>query len=338
MTDPLIIHITAQEMTSRFYTVLLAHGFEPGRAMQCAEIFTSNSVDGVYSHGVNRFPRFIEFVQKKRIHVHAENSLVKSLGSIEQWDGNLGPGPLNAVHATDRAIQLAMENGLGCVALSNTNHWMRGGYYGWHAAKKGFVLIAWTNTIPNMPAWKALDKRLGNNPLVMALPFHEEAIVLDMAMSQYSMGLLEISALKNQALPVPGGFDVHGQLTKDATAIIESGRALPVGYWKGAGMALLLDLLATILSGGLSTCELSKQVDEYAVSQIFICFDVGKLGNESSISRMVNNIINDYHRSVPESDQEKIVYPGENVLKVREQNLKSGIPVLRSVWNSVLHL
>src|SRR5690606_12554923 len=104
----------------------------------------------------------------------------------------------------------------------------------------------------NTPAWGALDNKLGNNPLVMAVPYENEAIVLDMAMSQYSYGAMEMQRLKGGQLPVPGGFDKNGNLSTDPDAILETKRTLPIGYWKGAGLSLLLDLLATVLSGGLS--------------------------------------------------------------------------------------
>ena len=108
--------------------------------MQCAGVFTNNSIDGVYTHGVNRFPRFIEYIQKGYINIQAEPSLKHQWGGVQQWDGNLGPGPLNAIHATNSVMQLAQQHGIGCVALANTNHWMRGGTYGWQAAKAGFVV------------------------------------------------------------------------------------------------------------------------------------------------------------------------------------------------------
>jgi len=204
--------ITAAEMKSVFDQILLKNGFDNERAQQCAEIFTGNSVDGVYSHGVNRFSKFIQYVQKGFIQPGAVPVFKNGFGGIEQWDGNLGPGPLNAVVATNRAMELSQQNGIGCLALANTNHWMRGGAYGWQAAMAGYVFIGFTNTIANMPAHGAIDTRLGNNPLVIALPHNDTCIVLDMAMSQYSYGAMELAVLKNEHLPVAGaqGADSDG--------------------------------------------------------------------------------------------------------------------------------
>src|ERR1043165_3771146 len=141
------ILIPANEMKETFLSILLQHGFEKERAEICAEVFTSNSIDGVYTHGVNRFYPFILSVKNGFTIPNNEPTLTHATAALEQWDGSLAPGIINAIKATDRAMQLAKTNGIGCAALAHTNHWMRGGYYGWQAAKAGYVLIAWTNTI-----------------------------------------------------------------------------------------------------------------------------------------------------------------------------------------------
>ena len=325
-------------MKERFTGILLKQGFTKDRALQCAVHFTDNSVDGIYTHGVNRFPRFVQYIKEGFVKVEATPALENTCGGIQQWSGNLGPGILNALHATETVIGLAKQHGIGCVALRNTNHWMRGGTYGWLAAKAGYVFIAWTNTTANMPAWGAKDTRLGNNPLVMALPFNEEAIVLDMAMSQYSYGGLELSSMKNETLSVYGGFDTEGTLTKNPAAILASNRPIPMGYWKGSGLALLLDLLATILSGGLATHEISTREGEYDLSQVFIGIDISKLGDHSNIAKVVQEIIDDYHRSVPAGESKKILYPGERVLLTRKNNSANGIPVIKEVWDEIRQL
>ena len=335
---PAIVMIPADAMQEIFTGILLKYGFTQLRALECATIFTDSSLDGIYTHGVNRFPRFIQYIKDGYVIGDATPTLENKFGGIEQWNGNLGPGISNAIYATQLVMKLAEHHGIGCVALRNTNHWMRGGTYGWQAAKAGYVFIGWTNTIANMPAWGAKDAKLGNNPLVMALPYKDEAIVLDMAMSQYSYGSLELSAMKNEKLSVFGGFDPEGNLSKDPSAILASNAPLPVGYWKGAGLSLLLDLLATILSGGLSTHVLSKKEIEYVLSQVFIAIDISKLGNHSSIAKAVDEILKDYHQSMPLDATKKIVYPGERVLQTRKNNLDKGIPVLKKVWDEITSL
>jgi 3-dehydro-L-gulonate 2-dehydrogenase len=327
--------VSHQALEGELTRVLRALEFAPKRAKDLAGLFTRNTVDGVASHGINRFPRFVEHIQRGFIHIHANPVLKQAMGAMEQWDGCLGPGPLNALACTDRAMTLARTNGLGLVGLANTNHWMRGGTYAWHAAQSGMAFIGWTNTAANMPAWGARDCRLGNNPIVLAVPHESEAIVLDMAMSQFSYGKMEST---HTNLPLPGGYDTHGQLTCEPAEILASQRPLPIGYWKGAGLSLLLDLLATLLSGGQSTCQISKKDHEYGVSQVFITLDLNQLGEQSTLTQAVHQIIQDYQQSTPASDTDTILYPGQRVLQRRKHNLEHGVPVDRSIWEAIQKL
>jgi 3-dehydro-L-gulonate 2-dehydrogenase len=333
MTD--FIRVSAKELRVEFNRILIATGFDQSKASICAEVFTNNSVDGVYSHGVNRFPKFIAMVKAGAVVASAEAISKTNTNNFEQWDGQQGPGIVNALKATDRAVELAKSSGIGCVALGRTNHWMRGGTYGWRAAKAGCIFIGWSNTIANTPAWGAINHKLGNNPLVIAMPYEGEAIVLDMAMSQFSYGAMEMYELKNEKLPVHGGYDTKGMLSNDPSEIKKSQRTLPIGYWKGAGLSLLLDMLAAVLSGGLSVAEITRQDMEKNLSQIFIAIDASKLG---SINQIVKNIIDDYKTSIPETPGKTVRYPGENVLKTRAANILEGIPVSRAIWDEIRSL
>lgn len=332
------LKISYAEMKSVFQRVLLKYNFEASKAEKCAEIFATNSLEGVYSHGVYRFPRFIEYIQKGFIKVDAIPKLVSASGALEQWDGNLGPGPLNAEICAERAMELAAKNTIACVALANTNHWMRAGFYGWQAAKKGFAFLAWTNTIANMPAWGATDSKLGNNPMVFAIPFGGNALVLDFAMTQFSYGKMEAAQLEDKQLPFAGGFNHKGELTNNPEEILQTGRALPIGYWKGAGLSLLLDIFAAVLSTGQSTHEISKQKEEFGVSQVFIAINLKNLSNYPAIEKTISDIIEDVKHSVPENTNSRIRYPGEQAMHIRNINLNSGIPVNRIVWEKILSL
>ena len=332
------IRIPFTTMKSEFSRILLNHGFSAENAGKCAEIFAVNSLEGVNSHGVNRFHRFVRNIVEGLIKPNEVPTLIHKSGSLEQWEGNLAPGPLNATFASDRATQLARENGIGLVALAHTNHWMRGGTYGWQAARKGFVFIGWTNTCPNMPAWGAKDARLGNNPFVFAVPYKNDAIVLDFAMSQFSYGKLETYYREGKKLPYTGGYNKHGDLTYEPSEILESWRPVPIGYWKGASLSLLLDILAAILSSGLATHEVKSCFSEYNVSQVYIAISLESLPNFPAIDNSIQQIIEDLKNSVPENEFATIRYPGENISKIRAANLQDGIPVIKEVWNKVLSL
>ncbi len=333
-----MIRIPFEEMISEFRRVLEKIGFTPSRAEFCARILAENTLDGVASHGVNRFQLFVNRVKRGKMDPNAEPEKIASFGAWEQWDGKLGPGPLNAAFCTDRAIELSKEFGIGCVALRHTTHWMRGGTYGWRAANAGFAFIGWTNTMPNMPSWGAKDCRIGNNPLVLAMPREKGHVVLDMAMSQFSYGKMETMHLLGKELPLIGGFDTKGNLTKDPDEILKSWRPLPIGYWKGSGLSIMLDIFAAVLSNGLATYQIGKLDDEYHLSQIFIVIDVERTAMREELNKIVDGIIEDLHSGQPDKEDGEILYPGERALHTRKENLKNGIPVDEGIWKKILEM
>jgi 3-dehydro-L-gulonate 2-dehydrogenase len=326
-----VMRIPYETLKTEFERVLISLGVNHHVAGACAEVFAGNSRDGVHSHGLNRFPTFVEYISEGLIDMHAVPTLINAFGAIEQWEGNHGPGMLNARFCMDRAITLAQQNGIGCVAIKNTNHWMRGGTYGLQAAEAGCIGLCFTNTIANLPPWGGTEPRLGNNPLIIAVPKQGGHVVLDMAISQYAFGKLSLYETQDKPLPVPGGYDSEGNLTTDAAAITESKRALPIGFWKGSGLSLVLDLLATVLSGGNSVAAVTKaDKKETDVSQVFICI---KTDNERNAA-LIEEIISYTKSSATDIDNE-ILYPGENMLRTREQSLKEGVWVDDGIWRKV---
>lgn len=331
--------ISFADLKAEFKRVLLKKGCTEDIAETCAQLFTETSCDGIYSHGVNRFPRVVEYIDKGYIKLNATPTKVDGIGGFERWDGNLGFGNVNAKLAMDRAITLAREHGIGCVALRNTNHWMRGGTYGWQAANAGCIGICWTNTQPNMPAWGAVDRRIGNNPFIMALPRKEGHVVVDMAMAQFSYGQMEATALRGEQLPVPGGYDEAGNISCDPVAISKTWRVLPIGFWKGSGMSIVLDLVAAVLSGGNSSFRVGKLGgDEYQLSQVCIAIDATQIAGESFLSTAVNEVLADIKESQRVNPAQEILYPGEKEARTRKQNLEQGIPVEDVVWEKIKSL
>ncbi len=104
------IRVPYADMEKVFHSVLLKHSFNEPKAAMCALIFADNSLDGVYTHGVNRFSRFIQMVVEKQVLPDKDPTKISSFGGMEQWNGNLGPGPSNAIFCTERALQLANQN------------------------------------------------------------------------------------------------------------------------------------------------------------------------------------------------------------------------------------
>ncbi len=332
------MRVPYDDMYKEFLRIFRKIGFVEEKAELCAKLFTETSLDGIQSHSVNRLDFFIEYINKGYVKIHNEPEKIEAFGSFERWDGNLGPGNLNAYFCMERAIELAHTYGMGCVAIRNTNHWMRGGTYGWQAADANCIAIFFSNTIPNMPPWGSISRKVGNNPFVIAVPRKEGHIVYDIATSQFSYGQIQKFALSGEALPFPGGYDKNRNITDDAGEIWETGLPLPMGYWKGSGLAMMIDLMSSVLSAGNPTHMLLKPRDVYGVSQVFITFSVEKLQNTPVVETLVNDIIDFIHSAEPVKPGDSVYYPGERTLMTRKENLEKGIPVNETIWKKILEM
>lgn len=331
------MRISLEELTAKFDSILQAHGVVADIAHVAAKNFAQTSLDGVYSHGVNRFPRVIQYLDKGVVDGTARPECVARTGSYERWDGHMGLGNANAVLAMDRACALAHESGIGIVAIGNTNHWMRGGAYGWQAADNGCVGMCWTNTMANTPVWGGVEPRIGNNPFIISVPQSEgRHIVIDCAMSQFAYGKIEMARMEGKKLPVPGGWDSSGNVTTDPAEIEKTQRVLTIGYWKGSGLSIALDLVAAILSGGNTVTDISrKYTEEVGLSQVMIAIDPEHMNTKAVTDGIIATVIDDIRTATPTAPGGKIYYPGEMELITRAENRKNGIPVLDEVWRQI---
>jgi 3-dehydro-L-gulonate 2-dehydrogenase len=159
--------------------------------------------------------------------------------------------------------------------------------------------------------------------------------VLDIAMSQFSYGALAVHRMRGEELPVDGGYDEEGRLTRDPAVIERTQRLLPIGFWKGSGLAILLDVVGAMLSGGKATHDFSTVPEQEAgQSQVFIAMDVSTLGAAGQTEAIVDRIIDALHDGAAAAG-EQARYPGEHTLAVRQKSLAEGVSVNDDVWREV---
>ncbi|WP_313185476.1 3-dehydro-L-gulonate 2-dehydrogenase [Lacrimispora sp.] len=334
-----VIRIPFDEVRLHLKNVLLAYGCPEDKADKTAHEMTRNSLEGVYTHGINRFVRLVRNIEDGILKPEQNPVIVSGSGAIMRVDGQLGLGVPNAWFCMGEAIRLAGQYGIGLVALKNTNHWMRAATYGYQACDAGMAAVCFTNTIPNMPTWGAVDSRIGNNPLVLAFPRKGGHLITDMAMSQFSYGALELARLRGRQMEIDAGFDMDGNLTKDPDSVIRSQRILPTGYWKGAALSFMLDIFAGALSEGNTVSGVGKlEGDEHGVSQVFLAIDYKKMVPEETAASIVEQAVLDLLASKKAEGTRRIIYTGELAEEYREENSRNGIPVDERVWEEIMAL
>jgi 3-dehydro-L-gulonate 2-dehydrogenase len=152
-------------------------------------------------------------------------------------------------------------------------------------------------------------------------------------MSQFSYGQLDTHRRAGKLLPVEGGYDRAGALTRDPSEIEASERPLPIGFWKGSGLSLVLDLLAAVLSGGKATHQITAE--ESGLSQVFIAIDPRPLDAGRGEAGVVEEIVAFVRAAAPVREGDAVHYPGERSLETRRDAMANGVVVDAEVWERV---
>ncbi len=284
-------------------------------ARHFAEIFAGNSLDGIYSHGMNRYPRYISDMESGLCDPKVTKAeKVGGFGALEVYDAHFGVGPLIAEQMTARAIELAKAHGIACVALRN-------------------------NTCMNLTAWGTLEPSTGNNPITFAIPREKGSLVMDMAVSQYAYGKLEIMAQEGKMLDTPCGYDADGNPTCDPQKICESGRMMPMAMWKGSALSIMLDLCASMLSAGRTSRMIGLMSDgEKGMSQVFIAIHPAAVVDMKAVEAQMEETIAFLHSLPPIEGGRGVHAPGEGLDRTRAKNRENGIPVTEETWCKILEL
>jgi len=308
-------------------------------AVRFAEIFAGNSMDGVYSHGMNRYQRYLDDMACGLCDAKVtEAEKVSGIGGLEVWDAHFGVGPLIAQQMAERAIELAKTHGIACVALRNNSHWLRAGRYGLMMADAGMMGICMTNTCMNLVAYGAKEPSTGNNPITFAIPRRAGSLVMDMAVSQYAFGKLEIMAQEGGMLDTACGYDLEGNLTNDPKKITESKLMMPMALWKGSALSIMIDLMTSMLSLGRTSLEIGKPSDgEAGMSQMFICMNPAAVVDMDKAEEQMEKTIAFLNALEPKEGMSGVHAPGQNLEKTRARNLERGIPVTEETWQKILN-
>ena len=127
-------------------------------------------------------------------------------------------------------------------------------------------------------------------------------------------------------------------MTRNAAEILETHQCVPIGYWKGSGLSLALDLIAATLAGGRTSRMVGELPAETELSQIFMAISLDSFGDKETLLKNINDTLEDLKTSTPVSEGRPVYYPGENMMKTRKENMELGIPVDEGIWQSVLEM
>ena len=323
------VRIPYSHLCEQIAKVLIKTGLTSELAETEARIMVEADLHGVPSHGVRMLPGLIKALQDGRVNPAPNIRLVKELSATCTLDGNNGPGRYIARKAMKEAMKRARKFGVGICLAAHTTHWGRAHAYASQAAREGLIGICTTNGMPCMAVWGATGKVIGNNPLAIAIPRNntDAPIVLDMAMSQAAVGKVGTWLREGREIPQGWGLDADGQPSSDPKAIL-AGAVLPFGGHKGAGLALMMELLTAALSGGAFGNEIEagdRSGLDPDSSKLFIAIDPEFFGGKAVLTGRVEDYLHYLAKSATTSGP--FTWPGERGWAEREINMVQGVPL-----------
>lgn len=295
-----------------------------------AETLVGADLRGCHSHGVLRVPEYVLKLKEGGVDPAGKPRVVHDTKAALVVDGNNSMGQIGSSFAMREAIRRAHKCNLALAAVRGSNHCGAMAYYAMLALQDDMIGIAATNALPTMAPWGSVDKILGINPLAVAIPAGEEdPVVLDAAFSGSSHGKIRVYHQKGESIPPDWAFDSDGRPTTDPAEAIE-GLLQPIGGYKGTGLALVMGILSSLLSGASYGTELGNMVDGPKSGQdghFYLAVKVSAFVDLSEFKGRVDGIVRQIRNGRKAPNADRIYAPGGLEAETERHYRRDGIPL-----------
>jgi LDH2 family malate/lactate/ureidoglycolate dehydrogenase len=302
-------------------------------AAKVAELMTEADLTGADAHGIFRLPQYVRRIQAGGVNPTPRIAVNRTGPATALIDGDNGMGHLVMSRATDEAIAMAKETGVAWVGARRSNHAGTAGLYAEMPVRHGMVgIYAAMANANHMAPWGGRELLLGTNPLGIGIPCGEAPpFILDMATTVVSYGTVKNYALHGRPMPPDWLVSRH-----DGTPLTDPRRAhegllLPIGGYKGSGLAIALGLLAGPLNGAVFGRDVidfnADDASETNTGHFIVALDVSRFLPFEAFTAEVNRHLDDLRRSEPLPGADPIRLPGDHRALRRRERTVSGVPI-----------
>jgi L-2-hydroxycarboxylate dehydrogenase (NAD+) len=307
-------------------------GIPANDAATCAELMARADVNGSDGHGVFRLPQYVRRIKGGAVNVRANVRIVREAAAMAVVDGDNGMGHVVMRFATETAIKKAKVAGVAWVGVRWSNHAGPASLYASMPLAHDMIgLYLAVGNANHLPAWGGLDMLLSTNPIAVAVPaLEEQDIVLDMATTVAAYGKVKTKAQRGEMMPEGWMMDRSGAPLTDPKRADE-GFLLPIGGYKGYGLALVFGLLAGTLNGaamGRDVVDFNKDdTTPTNTGHAIVAIDLAAFGEVESFKRRVDALIRDLRASQRMPGVDRVRIPGEGSHEARADRNKNGVPI-----------
>lgn len=306
-----------------------------------AECLVHAEMRGIDTHGVHFLQLLSDRIDSNMIRIPTELKIVQGDGTSSILDGGNGLGQVAAHRAMKMSIQKARELGVGVTLIRNTNHIGILAFYTLMAAEEGMVGIVMSNSAPSMSPWGGAQPFFGTNPLSIAVPSGSDSpVILDMSSSVVARGKIRRAERMKEAIPLGWALDETGSPTTEPTAAMK-GTLLPIGGPKGYGLALMIDVIAGMLSGsnyGPKVKTFHQPLGPTGIGVLTMAIDIERFMPLSQFKQLTELYVESIKQSKKAKGVSRIYLPGEIESEREKKSLTEGIPLSDSTVNSLNQL
>lgn len=325
--------ISSSELCEICTSILTKAQVPPSDAGLVADVLVEANLRGHDSHGVIRLPLWVEGLRNSTVKAQPKIKKTNEQGAAIAIDGDYGLGPVVATRGREFVESLAEQFGIGIVSIRKASHLGMLSYYAETTAANGFICIITTNTEPAMAPFGGRERILGTNPICIAAPSRRFPIVLDMSSSVVARGKLLVAKSRGSSILESWALDKTGKPTTDPAAALE-GALRPIADHKGAGLAIMIDLLSGALAGAAVTTGVRgtyRLTSPCTKGDCIIAIDPGRLGGTDRFLDLVEKTRDDVVQSTPAPGVDQVLMPGDAEREIRRQKSNDGIPLAEEV-------
>jgi LDH2 family malate/lactate/ureidoglycolate dehydrogenase len=330
--------LSADTLTVFAYQLLIAAKVPPVKADVVAKSLVAANLRGVDSHGLQLLSFYIEIILMGNIDIQTDGRVDSENGACLVYDSQNGIGQWIADLCCGHAIRLARVYGMGLVVARESNHFGAAALWAQRMSAAGFIGIVMCNASPLVAPWQGKQPRFGTNPICMSLP-GADTWLLDMATTTVALGkILNAQFHGHGAIPQGWAMDSEGVPTTDTQTAL-TGLLMPLGGYKGSGLAMMVEILCAVLGGGAMCTELGGirvQGQPMRTSQLFLAIDVASFMPLDEFQRRMQSLLAMVKSSSPAKGFEEVLVAGEPEWRTEEQRRRDGIPLSDGVWQNLV--
>lgn len=309
--------------------VLASIGACDEQAQVFARALIWSDLIGRPTHGVWRLPAYVKRLRLGLIKCPCQPRFQLKGLAVDLLDGDEGLGHYVGHLAMQHAVAKAREFGIGAVGVHNSNHFGTGAYYVQLAAAQGMIGLALSNSLAKVAAHGGVKAVFGTNPFAFAAPgARGRGVMLDMATAAVCGS--QVMKCEEAGLPLPEGLaiDAEGRSILDPARINE-GALLPFGGAKGSGLALMIEILGSVLTGAMLSRDVNSMFNNFKASgkngHFFVAIDIARFMDPGMFGRRLDSLLDNIRASGPKGA--RVAIPGEARWEHYEDSMANGVPL-----------